>query len=228
MSNGSIYQQLIIKSITTSITANVGNIMNDDKTQQSERIDELEVNLHTSEINLSTVASALRQAESQNIVKNNIVASMASGLIPLPLVDIISLTNIQFNMIQTLAEHYEIPVDDIKRSLITSLISGSLPVVSILSIGSMLKGIPGIGSLAGSGSVSIISGAISYATGQVFIRHFEHGGTLKDFNPASAKDYFSEQFKAGKSVARELFNEIKQRKQNKAEGELSGTEPDSV
>ncbi len=182
--------------------------MDKDTTKQSETIDELETNLHT-------VASALRLSEAQNIVKANVITSMASGLIPVPLFDIISLTNIQFHMIQTLAEHYEIPADNINKSLITSLISGSLPAVSILGLGSFIKSIPGIGSLAGSGSVAIISGAISYAVGQVFIRHFEQSGTLDDFNPASAKEYFSEQLKAGKLIAGELIQEIKQRKKDK-------------
>ncbi len=186
--------------------------MDNDETNLSERVDELETNLHTSELNLSTVASTLRQAEAQNIVKNNVVTSMASGLIPIPLFDIISLTNIEFHMIQTLAEHYEIPVDNISRSLVTSLISGTLPVASMLGIGSLVKSIPGIGTLGGSGSVSIISGAITYAVGQVFIQHFEEGGTLKDFNPAAAKNYFNEQFKAGKEVAKDLIQEIKKGK----------------
>lgn len=182
-----------------------------DNDTQTDRVEELEINLHTSEINLSTVAEALRQTEAQNIVKNNIISSMASGLIPIPLFDIISLTNVQFHMIQTLAEHYEVPVDNISRSLITSLISGTLPVVSVLGAGSILKSIPGIGSLAGSGSVSVISGAISYAVGQVFIRHFEQGGTLKDFDSSSAKDYFLEQFQSGKVVVQDLLKELKQK-----------------
>jgi len=184
------------------------NLMDTDTTKQSETIDELETNLHT-------VASALRLSEAQNIVKANIITSMASGLIPVPLFDMISLTNIQFHLIQTLAEHYQIPADNINKSLITSLVSGSLPVISVLGLSSFIKIIPGIGSLAGSGSVSIISGAISYAVGQVFIRHFEQSGTLEDFNPASAKEYFSEQLKAGKLIAGDLIQEIKQRKEDK-------------
>jgi len=193
--------------------------MDKDTAKQSATIDELETNLHT-------VASALRLSEAQNIVKANIITSMASGLIPVPLFDMISLTNIQFHMIQTLAEHYEIPADNINKSLITSLISGSLPVISILGLGSFMKSIPGIGSLAGSGSVAIISGAVAYAVGQVFIRHFEQGGTLEDFNPDSAKEYFSEQLKAGKLIARDLIQEIKQRKEdNKLSDSETSSEP---
>ena len=183
--------------------------MDNDTAKLSETIDELETNLHT-------VASALRLSEAQNIVETNVIISMASGLIPVPLFDMISLTNIQFHMIQTLAEHYQIPADNINKSLVTSLISGSLPVISILGLGSLIKSIPGIGSLAGSGSVAIISGAIAYAVGQVFIRHFQQGGTLEDFNPGSAKEYFNEQFKAGKLIASDLIKEIKQRKEDKS------------
>jgi len=195
--------------------------MDKDTAKLSETIEELETNLHT-------VASALRLSEAQNIVETNVIVSMASGLIPVPLFDIISLTNIQFHMIQTLAEHYEIPADNINKSLITSLISGSLPVISILGLGSLIKSIPGIGSLAGSGSVSIISGAIGYAVGQVFIRHFEQGGTLDDFNPDSAKEYFNEQFKAGKLIASELIQEIKQRKEDKSSDTKTETNSDTA
>lgn len=193
--------------------------MDTDTAKLSETIDELETNLHT-------VASALRLSEAQNIVETNVIVSMASGLIPVPLFDMISLTNIQFHMIQTLTEHYEIPTDNINKSLITSLISGSLPAVTMLGLGSFIKSIPGIGSLAGSGSVAIISGAISYAVGQVFIRHFEQAGTLDDFNPASAKEYFNEQFKAGKLIASDLIQEIKQRKEDKLSD--AKTSPDAA
>jgi len=194
--------------------------MDKDTAKQSETIDGLKTNLHT-------VASALRLSEAQNIVKANVITSIASGLIPVPLFDIISLTNVQFHMIQTLAEHYQIPADNINKSLITSLVSGSLPVASVLGLGSLFKSIPGIGTLAGSGSVAVISGAVAYAVGQVFIRHFEHGGTLEDFDPASAKDYFTEQFKAGKLVARELLQEIKQLKGNKSSASETGSETSS-
>jgi uncharacterized protein (DUF697 family) len=200
----------------TTDSSETSNEQVNDPARLSEKIAELQSNLHTSETNLSTVASVLRQTEAQNIVKNNIITSIASGLIPVPLFDIISLTNIQFHMIQTLAEHYEIPADSISRSLVTSLISGTLPVASVLGLGSIFKSFPGIGTLAGSGSVSIVSGAICYAVGQVFIKHFEQGGTLEDFNPNSAKDYFNEQYESGKLIARELLQEIKQLKQDKS------------
>ncbi len=193
------------------------NEPNDDSAELNNKVKELEEKLNISESNLSTVALALRKTEADNIVKNNIITAMASGLIPVPLFDIISLTNIHFHMIQTLAEHYEVPVDDITRSLVTSLITGSLPVATMLGLGSLFKGVPGIGTLAGSGSVSVLSGAVSFALGQVFIRHFENGGTLKDFDPEAARDYFSEQLKSGKEVAQALLQELKQMRQEKAE-----------
>lgn len=184
----------------------------DKETQLSDSTDELD-------IDLATVTSAIRLTEARNIVKNNIITSMVTGLIPIPLLDIVSLSNIQFHMIQSLAEHYETPADDIKKSLFTSLISGALPVASLLGLGSLVKSIPGIGTLAGSGSVSVASGAVTYALGQVFIRHFELGGTLEDFNPDSAKDFFREEFKTGKEIAKELLDEIKQKKQSNSGNE---------
>lgn len=46
-------------------------------------------------------------------------------------------------------------------------------------------------------AMSAISGAITYAIGQVFIQHFESGGTFLDFDPKKVKEYFMEQFEEG-------------------------------
>lgn len=177
----------------------------DNETRLSDSAEELD-------IDIATVTTAIRLTEARNIVKNNVITSMVTGLIPVPLLDIVSLSNIQFHMIQSLAEHYETPSDNIKKSLFTSLISGALPVASLIGLGSIVKSIPGIGTLAGSGSVSVASGAVTYALGQVFIRHFELGGSLEDFNPDSAKDFFREEVKNGKEIAKEILDEIKNNK----------------
>lgn len=172
--------------------------------------DELDVNDYTSPRPPVTSTSELRQSDARNIVKNNVIASMASGLVPIPLLDIIGVTNIQFHMIQVLSEHYEAPSETISKTLITSLVSGALPVASVLGVCSVLKSMPGIGTLIGSGSVSVMSGAVTYAVGQVFIRHFEQGGTVDDFNPDSAKTYFNEELESGKQVVRDLMRELKE------------------
>ena len=48
------------------------------------------------------------------------------------------------------------------------------------------------------------AGASTYAVGQVFIQHFESGGTFLDFDPDKVKAYFAEQVEKGKLVVADL------------------------
>jgi hypothetical protein len=43
-----------------------------------------------------------------------------------------------------------------------------------------------------------VAAASTWATGKVFIRHFESGGTFLDFDPAKARAYYAEEYEAGK------------------------------
>lgn len=153
-----------------------------------------------------------------NIVKNHIIASLALGLVPIPLFDLTALTMTQTNMLSSLSTHYEQPFNDMDtKALITSLVGGSLPVIGVLGLSSFAKLIPGVGTLIGSASLSITAGAVTYAVGQVFIMHFEEGGTLEDFDAKQAKAYFEREFKAGKSFVKEMRNELKTIKEEKTE-----------
>lgn len=152
-----------------------------------------------------------KQSIANNIVKNHVIASITVGLVPVPLFDLSALMATQMNMLSSLSDHYEVPFNDMdSKSLITSLVSGSVPVLSVLGLSSFTKIIPGVGSLAGSASMGVIGGAVTYAVGQVFIMHYEEGGTLEDFNPSKAQAYFKREIKAGKSFVVALRDEIKE------------------
>src|SRR5690606_606803 len=69
---------------------------------------------------------------------------------------------------------------------------------------SLVKTIPGIGSILGSVTMSVLSGASTYATGQVFIWHFSTGGNFMDFNFEKAKEIYEREFEIGKKVARDM------------------------
>jgi len=165
---------------------------------------------------------ALLEAENHHIaangiVKNHIIASLALGLVPLPLFDIAALTATQMNMIRGLSEHYEVPFDDSNiRSMLTSLIGGAVPVLSVVGLGSVAKIIPGFGTLAGGASVSVLAGAITYATGQVFILHYDEGGTLDDFDVKRAQAFFKQEIESGKAFVTSLKDELAELKNGQA------------
>ncbi len=161
-----------------------------------------------------------------NTIKNHVIASMGLGLIPVPLVDVSALTATQLSMIQKLCILHEIPFEegDLKP-LLTSLASAALPVMGIVGISSLVKAIPGIGTLGGSASLSVIAGAITYALGQTFAIHFAAGGTLEDLDIKQAKAFFKHEIDNGKNFVQSLREELKAAKQEAAANQAAAEKP---
>lgn len=169
---------------------------------------------------IDSVTSETMDIAANNIVKNHIIASITLGLIPVPLFDIAALTAVQMNMLRSLSEHYGVPFNDgDTKSLITALVGGSLPVLSVVGLSSFAKLIPGVGTLLGSASLGMAAGAVTYAVGQVFIMHFEAGGTLEDFDPKQSKVFFEREFAAGKAFVQTIREELKAAKADKPDKE---------
>jgi len=163
-----------------------------------------------SETAASPINNEIPDANANNIVKNHIIASMTLSLVPIPMFDLAALITTQMNMLRALGEYYEVPPDDTSnKSLVTSLIGGSLPVLGVMGLSSFAKMIPGIGSLVGSASLSISSGAVTYAVGQTFITHFEAGGSFDDFSPEQAQVFFKQQLEKGKQTVQNIRDEMK-------------------
>ena len=159
---------------------------------------------------LAAVEMDIQETVANSIVKNHVIASIGWGLVPVPLFDLSALMMVQMNMLRGLQAHYGIPADEKKiKPLLLILTGGSLPVMSVVGLSSFAKLIPGIGSLAGSASVGVLGGAVTYALGQTFIMHFEVGGTLEDFNPKQMQAFFNRELEAGKAVVRGIKEEIK-------------------
>ena len=152
-----------------------------------------------------------------NTIKNHVIASMGLGLIPVPLVDVSALTATQLSLLQKLCMLYEVPFEegDLKP-LLTSLAGAALPVMGIVGVSSLVKAIPGIGTLGGSASLSVIAGAITYAVGQTFAIHFAAGGNLEDLDIKQAKVFFKSEIDSGKKFVQSLRNEFKMAKEEAA------------
>lgn len=132
--------------------------------------------------------------------------SMGAGLIPVPFLDLATISGVQLKMLCDLSSEYDIPFSENKgKSIVTALLGSVVPNTLVgSSVGSLLKMIPVIGTVMGGISLSIFAGAATYAIGKVFIQHYETGGTLLDFNPAEMNEYFKTKFKEGQKVAEEM------------------------
>lgn len=144
----------------------------------------------------------LMASTAQHIAKNGVIGAMAVALVPVPAFDMAAVMAINLKMLHALGEHYGVPFsENVAKSTVLSLASGVAPVACIMGLSSVLKLIPGIGTVAGTAGTSVLAGAFTYAVGKVFIQHFESGGTFVDFDPASVRDVFRRAVDEGKSMA---------------------------
>ncbi len=121
--------------------------------------------------------------------------SAATGLIPMPLVDMAGFMAMQLMMLKKLCSQYNVPFDSQRsKSAIAILASG---LSSTYLAASSTKLVPFIGAFS-IAAMPAVNGAFSYAVGRVFIRHFESGGTFLDFDADKVRGYFNEQFREGK------------------------------
>ena len=147
-----------------------------------------------------------KQQEAVKIVKRYMWWSMGAGLVPVPILDLLAVSGVQLKMLAALSKHYEIPFKKSSgKAVIGSLVGFVLPhSLSVFLFDTVAKATPIAGSVAGATGMVAFSGACAWALGNVFIQHFESGGTFLDFDPEAVKEYFRAQFEEGKRMAATL------------------------
>jgi uncharacterized protein (DUF697 family) len=159
-----------------------------------------------------------QSSRADSAIKNHVIWSMGAGLIPIPIADFFAVAAVQVDMIRTISHVYGIDFKESEgKAIISALTSSGL---SRLGANTLVKLIPGIGSVLGGLSMSVVSGASTYAVGQVFKHHFESGGTILDLDSERFKRFYEEQFEKGKQVA----EDIKQEKDEKGHVEEDDSE----
>ncbi len=142
-----------------------------------------------------------RKDSANSIVKNHMIWSMGAGFIPVPIADFFAVSAIQLDMIRQLCKLYDIDFKETEgKAMITALTGTGLARLGARAI----KFIPGVGSVLGGVTLAVLSGASTYALGEVFKTHFETGGTFLDFDPERLKKYYNEKFEKGKEMAKDI------------------------
>lgn len=146
-----------------------------------------------------------RSKHADTVIRNHVVWSMGAGLIPVLIADIFAVSALQLDMIRQLCRVYDIDFSETQgKAIVTSLTSSTL---ARIGAGSLIKVIPGIGSVLGGVTVSVFAGASTYALGEVFKKHFASGGTILDFDPGRLRKMYKEKFEKGKKVVTEWKKE---------------------
>jgi uncharacterized protein (DUF697 family) len=150
---------------------------------------------------MSEYQKSNRNDHADSIIKNHMIWSMGAGFIPVPIADLFAVSAIQLDMIRQMCKLYEVDFKQTEgKALITALTGSGLARLGARAV----KFIPGVGSILGGVTMAALSGASTFALGEVFKKHFETGGTFLDFDPQRLKNYYNEKFEKGKEVAEEL------------------------
>ena len=144
-----------------------------------------------------------RKSRAQNVIRQHMLYSLATGFIPIPLVDIGATTWVQMRMLKKLCEIYDQPFEIHQLRALISALTTSL---AARMGASLLKAIPGVGSIGGGLSMGVLSAALTYALGDFFVFHFEQGGTLENVNIEQGKAYIESKLKEGVEKAKTMDN----------------------
>ena len=118
-----------------------------------------------------------RARGAQRLVDRYAKYSAAAGLVPVPVADVAAIAAVQVAMLGALAGHYGVPYSRERgKTLVATMLGGLMPALAGHQV------LKAIGPLAGMISVSGFAMAATYAIGQLFIAHFESGGTLLDID----------------------------------------------
>jgi uncharacterized protein (DUF697 family) len=136
-----------------------------------------------------------KDMEADRLIKRHVVWAMGGGLIPVPLFDIAAVTGIQMDMLRELADLYEADFSRATGKRFVSSLTGS----TFARVGaSLIKAVPGVGTIVGGLSMSVMSGASTYAVGQVAKGAFGSENSLGGVDLNWAKEEYDKAFDKGK------------------------------
>ena len=140
---------------------------------------------------------------SEQIIERHAVFAAMGGLVPIPFLDLVSISAVQYKMIKKLAEkHDHVTFDESKAESLVAAIMGGLTSFELGIFARILfKGIPIVGPIIGGGAMSGFAFFSTKTIGHIFEEHFSSGGTLsvEDITIEKMKQTFKTGFDTFKS-----------------------------
>lgn len=164
-----------------------------------------------------------RSKNADAVIRNHMIWSMGAGLIPVPIADFFAVSAIQLDMVRQMCKLYEIDFKTTEGKAIITALTGS--GIAKAGARAAIKIIPGIGSVIGGITMSILSGASTYAIGEAFKKHFETGGTILDFDLERLKKVYNQKFEKGKKMAQEIKDEVEKQRNSFKKTNTADKEP---
>lgn len=146
-----------------------------------------------------------KSTQADRVIDNHILWSMGAGALPIPIVDVAAVTAIQLNMLKELCLIYDVDYSEgFGKNLISSIVGAGVAKVGA----SAVKTIPVVGSLLGGVPMVVLSGASTYALGQVFKSQLQVTTVLSKFDMSGAKEMYKDAFEKGKQYVKDLRNRV--------------------
>jgi uncharacterized protein (DUF697 family) len=125
---------------------------------------------------------AWRERLAHAIVERHAAYSAIGGMIPVPILNVASITTVIVRMVKSLAGHYNVPFErDRARSIVIGLAMGVFPTgLGTVTSSTLLSLVPGANAI-GLVTSSVSAAVCTRSIGLLFVEHFENGSTLADF-----------------------------------------------
>lgn len=132
----------------------------------------------------------LCRMKAKQAVRDHALLSGSTAAVPVPILDMVADAAVQVRMIKRLAEIYGIDfAEERAKTLAVAALGG---FSAGWAAGGLLRYASFALYFANFWPSAILSAAITYAIGQVFIHHFEQGGGLQDLSPDAAASILKE------------------------------------
>ncbi|MEM7182876.1 MAG: DUF697 domain-containing protein [Spirochaetota bacterium] len=147
-------------------------------------------------------------ASAEGIIYRHTIYSMLIGTIPVPFLDIASVTANQIEMIRQLAGKYSVDFNrEIGKSIASSLTGATLARTGA----SVIKTIPGVGTWIGMTTQALLAGSSTYALGQLFENHFKENKGLLNLDIEQMKSKYNQYLKKGMQVSQNIKKKFKKK-----------------
>ncbi|WAS91505.1 YcjF family protein [Nannocystis punicea] len=147
-----------------------------------------------------------RGEQARQLIRRQVYWSLGLGAIPIPFVDAAGVLASQLKMIRDLSQVYGVEFSESRsRAIVGSLIAAlGAQTLSYAFVASVFKLVPALGPAFGLVAMPIAAAALTQTVGNVFMMHFESGGTLLNFDAVAMRDHFRQEFARNKLVVEEI------------------------
>ncbi len=149
-----------------------------------------------------TAASEINRLKADIVITRHVAVAAGAALIPVPVVDFAAVAGVQLSMLAQLCAVYEQPFSkEAAKSVVASLAGGAIGAeASAWTIGSRLRFVPVVGTVASWLVAPAVSAVVTYAIGKVFTHHLASGGTLLSFEAKKMKEYMENAMAQGRKL----------------------------